>query len=71
MDGLAGDDTVYFSEAGATYHLDPTWVNGFEDVSGFETLELLSDVHLEINGGVLDSESTGDIEHLKVRAITG
>ncbi len=65
MDGLAGDDTVYFSEAGATYHLDPTWVNGFEDVSGFETLELLSDVHLEINGGVLDSESTGDIEHLK------
>lgn len=65
MDGLAGDDTVYFSEAGATYHLDPTWVNGFEDVSGFETLELLSGVHLEINGGVLDSESTGDIEHLK------
>ena len=65
MDGLAGDDTVYFSEAGATYHLDPTWVNGFEDVSGFETLELLSNVHLEINGGVLDSESTGDIEHLK------
>ena len=65
MDGLAGDDTVYFSEAGATYHLDPTWVNGFEDVSGFETLELLSNVDLEINGGVLDSVSTGDIEHIK------
>lgn len=65
LDGLAGDDTVFFSEAGATYHLDPTWVNGFEDVSGFETLELLSNVHLEINGGVLDSESTGDIEHVK------
>ena len=65
MDGLAGDDTVYFSEAGATYHLDPTWENGFEDVSGFETLALLSGVNLEINGGVLDSESTGDIEHIQ------
>ena len=65
MDGLAGDDTLYFSEAGGTYHLDPTWVNGFEDVSGFETLALMSDVDLELNGGVLDSTMTGDIEHIK------
>ena len=65
MDGLAGDDTVYFSEAGATYHLDPINANAFEDVSGFETLALLSDVDLEINGGVLDSEATGDIEHIQ------
>jgi len=65
MDGLAGDDTVYFSEAGATYHLDPIDENAFEDVSGFETLSLLSDVDLEINGGVLDSEATGDIEHIQ------
>ena len=56
---------MYFSEAGATYHLDPIDENAFEDVSGFETLSLLSDVDLEINGGVLDSEATGDIEHIK------
>ncbi len=65
MDGLGGDDTVYFSEANATYHLDPTWVNGFEDVSGFETLVLMEDVDLELNGGVLDSTGSGDIEHLR------
>ena len=65
LDGLAGDDTVYFSEAGATYHLDPIDENAFEDVSGFETLSLLADVDLEINGGVLDSEDTGDIEHIQ------
>ncbi|MDA9175530.1 hypothetical protein N9O95_00405 [Alphaproteobacteria bacterium] len=65
MDGLGGDDTVYFSEANATYHLDPTWVNGFEDVSGFETLVLMEDVDLELNGGVLDSTASGDVEHLK------
>ena len=65
MDGLGGDDTVYFSEANAVYHLDPTWVNGFEDVSGFETLVLMEDVDLELNGGVLDSTASGDIEHLR------
>ena len=65
MEGLGGDDTVYFSEANAVYHLDPTWVNGFEDVSGFETLVLMEDVDLELNGGVLDSTATGDIEHLR------
>ena len=65
MDGLSGDDTVYFSEANAVYHLDPTWVNGFEDVSGFETLVLMEDVDLELNGGVLDSTASGDIEHLR------
>lgn len=67
LDGLAGDDTVYFSQAGATYHLDPINENAFEDVSGFETLVLLSNVDLEINGGVLDSDSKGrgDIEHIQ------
>ena len=64
IDGLAGADTLYFSEFGATYHLDPTDMNGFEDVSGFETLTLLSGVNLEINGGVLDSTQTGDIEYI-------
>ena len=56
---------LYFTESGATYHLDPTDQNSFEDVSGFETLSLLSGVHLELNGGVLDSSQTGDIEHLQ------
>ena len=65
MDGLGGSDTVYFSEENTVYHLDPTWVNGFEDVSGFETLVLMEDVDLELNGGVLDSTATGDIEHLR------
>jgi len=64
IDGLAGEDTLYFSEFGATYHLDPTDMNSFEDVSGFETLSLLSGVNLEINGGVLDSTQTGDIEYI-------
>ena len=32
MDGLTGDDTVYFSEAGATYHLDSINANAFEDL---------------------------------------
>ena len=65
IDGLAGADTLYFSEFGATYHLDPTDQNSFEDVAGFETLTLLSGVDLEINGGVLDSSSTGDIEYIQ------
>ena len=65
IDGLAGADTLYFSEFGAVYHLDPTDQNSFEDVSGFETLTLLSGVDLEINGGVLDSTTTGDIEHIQ------
>ena len=65
IDGLAGADTLYFSEFGAVYHLDPTDQNSFEDVSGFETLTLLSGVDLEINGGVLDSTSTGDIEYIQ------
>ena len=65
IDGLRDDDVLYFYESGATYHLDPTDQNGFEDVSGFETLSLLSGVDLELNGGVLDSTTTGDIEHLQ------
>ena len=65
IDGLAGADTLYFSEFGATYHLDPTDQNSFEDVAGFETLTLLSGVDLEINGGLLDSSSTGDIEYIQ------
>ena len=65
IDGLASSDTLYFSELGATYHLDPTDKNSFEDVSGFETLSLLSGVNLELNGGVLDSTQTGDIEYIQ------
>lgn len=65
IDGLGGNDTLYFSERDATYHLDPMVNNSFEDVAGFETLELLSSVHLDVNGGVFDSATTGDINHLK------
>ena len=64
MDGLAGEDTVLFNGANATYHLDPIWVNGFDDVAGIGTLGLRNGADLELNGRVLTSAGIGHIRKI-------